>query len=60
MICQWSTIREKELYFRRELYKLNNIKKDRELNNKKSSIPIKKNESVSKKIENKVREVKKK
>jgi len=42
MICQWAAIREKELYFRRELYRLNNIKKDRELNNKKLSIPIKK------------------
>ena len=29
MICQWSATREKELYFRRELYRLNNIKKDR-------------------------------
>ena len=42
MICQWAAIRKKELYFRRELYRLNNIKKDRELNNKKFSIPIKK------------------
>ena len=54
MICQWSAIREKELYFRRELYRLNNIKKDRELNNKKSNIPIKKNEFVPTEIENKI------
>ena len=52
-------IREKELYFRWELYRLNNIKKDRELNNKKFSIPIKKNEFVSKQIENRVREAQK-
>jgi hypothetical protein len=57
MICQWSAIRKKELYFRRELYRLNNIKKDRELSNKKSNILINKNEFVSKQIENKVREV---
>ena len=48
MICQWVAIREKELYFRRELYRLNNIKKDRELNNKKFSIPTMKNEFLSK------------
>jgi hypothetical protein len=42
MICQWNTIRDKEIYFRWEIYRLNNIKKDRELNNKKSSVPIKK------------------
>jgi hypothetical protein len=59
MICQWNAIRDKEIYFRREIYRLNNIKKDRELNNKKSCIPIKKNESVSKQIENRVREVQK-
>jgi hypothetical protein len=59
MTCQLSTIREKELYFRWELYRLNNIKKDRELYNKKSSVPIKKNKSMSKQIENKVREVQK-
>jgi hypothetical protein len=35
MICEWNAIREKEIYFRREIYRLNNIKKDRELNNKK-------------------------
>ena len=41
-------MRKKELYFRRELYRLNNIKKDRELNNKKFSIPTMKNEFLSK------------
>ena len=59
MICQWAAIREKELYFSRELYRLNNIKKDRDLNNKKFNIPIKKNEFVSKQIENRVREAQK-
>ena len=59
MICQWAATREKELYFRRELYRLNNIKKDRELNAKKFSIPIKKNELVSKQVENRVREAQK-
>ena len=59
MICQWGAIREKKLYFRRELYTLNNIKKDRELNNKKFIIPIKENEFVSKQIENRVREAQK-
>ena len=59
MIYQWATIRENELYFRQELYRLNNIKKDRELNNKKFSIPIKKNEFVSKQIENTVRKAQK-
>ena len=57
MLCEWNAIREKEIYFRQELYRLNNIKKDRELHNKKSSVPTKKNESVQ--IENKVREVQK-
>ena len=57
MLCEWNAIREKEIYFRQELSRLNNIKKDRELNNKKSSVTIKKNESVSNQIEHKVREV---
>jgi hypothetical protein len=35
-IYEWNAIREKEMYFRREIYRLNNIKKDRELNNKKN------------------------
>jgi hypothetical protein len=53
MICEWNAIREKEIYFRREIYILNNIKKDRELNSKKFSVPIKKNKAVSKQIEDK-------
>ena len=27
MLCEWSAIREKEIYFRREIYRLNKIKK---------------------------------
>jgi hypothetical protein len=53
MIYEWNVIREKEIYFRREIYRLNNIKKDRELNSKKFSVPIKKNKDVSKQIEDK-------
>ena len=59
MLCEWSAIKEKELYFRREICRLENIKKDRELNAKKFSIPIKKNEIVSKQIDNRVREAQK-
>jgi len=59
MICKWAAIRERELYFRREICRLENIKKDRELNAKKFSIPIKKNDFVSKQIDNRVREVQK-
>ena len=59
MICHWAAIREKELYFRWEIYRLNNIKKDRELNTKKFSNPIKKNEFVSNQIDNRVREAQK-
>ena len=59
MICKWAAIRERELYFRREICRLENIKKDRELNAKKFSIPIKKNDLVSKQIDNRVREVQK-
>ena len=46
MLCEWSAIREKELYFRWELCRLDNIKKDRELKNKyfKTSVVIKKQE----------------
>ncbi|XP_066341137.1 uncharacterized protein [Miscanthus floridulus] len=54
MICKWAAIRERELYFRREICRLENIKKDRELNAKKFSIPIKKNEIVSKQIDNRI------
>ena len=59
MIYRWAAIREKELYFRREICRLDNIKKDKELNAKKFSIPIKKNDFVSKQIDNRVREVQK-
>ena len=46
MLCDWSAIREKELYFRRELCRLDNIKKDRELKNNyfKTPVVIKKQE----------------
>ena len=40
MLCEWSVIREKELYFRREICRLDNIKKDRELKNKYFKTPI--------------------
>src|SRR6185436_809933 len=44
MLCEWSAIGEKEIYFRREIYRLNKIKKERELNDKKykASVVIKK------------------
>jgi hypothetical protein len=35
MICEWNAIREKEIYFRRQIYRLNNIKEERELKSKK-------------------------
>jgi hypothetical protein len=35
MICEWNAIREKEIYFRWQIYRLNNIKQDREFNSKK-------------------------
>ena len=46
MICHWAAIREKELYFRREICRLDNIKKDRKLKNKyfKTPVVIKKHE----------------
>ena len=46
MTCKWSAIREKELFFRWEICRLNNIKKDRELKNKYFKTPalIKKQE----------------
>jgi hypothetical protein len=53
MICEWNAIREKEIYFRRQIYRLNNIKQERELNSKKFSVPIKKNNVESKRIEDK-------
>ena len=62
MLCEWSAIREKKLYFRREIYRLNNIKKDRELKNIyfKTPIVIKKQEDELKtkdKETHKVKEV---
>ena len=62
MLCEWSAIREKELYFRQEIYRLNNIKKDRELKNKyfKTPVVIKKQEDELKtkdKETHKVKEV---
>uniref|UniRef100_K3XQV4 Uncharacterized protein n=1 Tax=Setaria italica TaxID=4555 RepID=K3XQV4_SETIT len=53
MICEWSAIREKELYFRRELYRLNKIKKERELNNKRVNMPIMKHETTLKHVSDK-------
>ena len=56
MLCEWSAIREKEIYFRREIYRLNKIKKERELNDKKykASVVIKKwkDESHPKDVQN--------
>jgi hypothetical protein len=40
MLCEWSVIREKEIYFRPEIYRLNKIKKERELNSRKAYTPI--------------------
>ena len=55
MLCEWSAIREKEIYFRREIYRLNKIKKERELNDKKhkASVVIKKwkDESIPKDVQ---------
>ena len=45
MLCEWSAIREKEIYFRREIYRLNKIKKERELNSRKAYTPIKQNKN---------------
>ncbi|RCV30606.1 hypothetical protein SETIT_6G108600v2 [Setaria italica] len=53
MICEWTAIREKELYFRRELYRLNKIKKERELNNKKINMPMIKHEPTLQHVSNK-------
>jgi hypothetical protein len=46
MICEWNAIREKEIYFIRKIYSLNNIKEERELENKyfKTTVVIKKHE----------------
>jgi hypothetical protein len=40
MICEWNAIREKELYFIRNIYNLNNIKEERELENKYFKTPV--------------------
>uniref|UniRef100_K3ZF30 Uncharacterized protein n=1 Tax=Setaria italica TaxID=4555 RepID=K3ZF30_SETIT len=53
MICEWCASREKELYFRRELYRLNKIKKERELNNKRANMPIMKHETTLKHVSDK-------
>ena len=59
MICEWNAIREKEIYFRRQIYRLNKIKKERELNSKRYSVNIvvpklieAKNNKVQKELEN--------
>jgi hypothetical protein len=46
MICEWNAIRYKEIYFIRKIYHLNNIKEERELENKyfKTHVVIKKHE----------------
>ena len=51
--------REKEIYFRRQIYRLNKIKKERELNSKRYSILISKNIVVLKLIEVKNNKVQK-
>src|SRR6185312_15567359 len=49
MLCEWSAIREKEIYFIRKIAYLQKIYKERELNNKKykASVVIKKWEDDS-------------
>jgi hypothetical protein len=50
MVCEWNTIREKEIYFIRKIYYLNN--KERELENKyKTPVVIKKQEAKVKNID---------
>jgi hypothetical protein len=46
MMCEWNAIRDKEIYFIRKIYGLNNIKEERELENKyfKIHVVIKKHE----------------
>jgi hypothetical protein len=54
MICEWNAIREKKIYFIRKIYYLNNIKEERELENKyKTSVVIKKQKA---KVKNKDKE----
>ena len=61
MLCEWSAIREKELYFRRELCRLDTIKKDREVKNKYFKTPalIKKQEDGLKTKDKETHKVKK-
>jgi hypothetical protein len=49
MICEWSTLREKELYFYRELSRLQRLKKNKEAATE--QLEIKKNMVIS--VENK-------
>ena len=60
MTCKWSAIREKELFFRREICRLDNIKKDIELKNKyfKTPVVIKKQEDELKTKDKETHEVK--
>ena len=60
MTCKWSAIREKELFFRREICRLDNIKKDIELKNKyfKTPVVIKKQEDELKTKDKEIHEVK--
>ena len=61
MTCKWAAIREKELFFRRKICRLDNIKKDIELNNKyfKTPVVIKKQEDELKTKDKETHEVKK-
>ena len=56
MLCEWSTIREKEIYFIRKIAYLKKTVKERELNDKKykASVVIKKweDESYPKDVQN--------
>jgi hypothetical protein len=40
MICEWNAIRDKEFYFIRKIYYLNNIKEERKLENKYVEAPV--------------------
>jgi hypothetical protein len=40
MICEWNAIRDKEIYFIRKIYYLNNIKEERKLENKYVEAPV--------------------
>ena len=52
MLCEWSAIREKEIYFIRKIVYLKKLSKERELNDKKykASVVIKKWEDESKQL----------